>query len=384
MYTASDRALHRYELADNKDTVLTRGEVIGFGSTAISNPHWSPDGKWIAFTKSGRDLLPHVYVMPVAGGEAKRITDADTYSDSSPLWTPDGKALVYLAGMDSGNIGGGGRSTAQIFVVSLTRQEKEPGEGSIDSEEDAIRNERSRPGGRIRFGDRQNGENDRRDNGSNARKPVEVKIDFDRISRRSRQVTRSGDSVGAMAVAPDGKTLVFVTTGVEGGRPVQSIWSVSLESDQPPRRLTQASRSSDEQGPPASRGRFGGGLSSLQFDTDGRTLFYHQGSGIYALSLGGGMGGRGGDTATASSAPSPRSRRGSFAAAADASASAGGARRLTFTTRVEIDQRARRQQVFQESWRIMKHRFYDPAMHGVDWAKMRDTYEPLLAHVGDQ
>ena len=23
----------------------------------------------------------------------------------------------------------------------------------------------------------------------------------------------------------------------------------------------------------------------------------------------------------------------------------------------------------------MKHRFYDPAMHGVDWAKVRDTYE---------
>jgi tricorn protease len=31
LYTASDRALHRYHLADNKDVVLTRGEVIGFG-----------------------------------------------------------------------------------------------------------------------------------------------------------------------------------------------------------------------------------------------------------------------------------------------------------------------------------------------------------------
>lgn len=383
LYTASDRALHRYEIADNKDAVLTRGEVIGFGSTAISNPHWSPDGKWIAFTKSGRDLLPHVYVLPVAGGEARRITDAETYSDSSPLWTPDGKALVYLAGMDSGNIGGGGRSTAQIFVVALTPQEKEPGEGSIDSEEDAVRNERARPGGRMRSGDRQNDNNDRRDNGSSARKPVEIKIEFDRISRRSRQVTRSGDSVGAMAVAPDGKTLVFVTTGVEGGRPVQSIWSLSLEGDPTPRRLAQAGRSSDEQGPPAFRGRFGGGLGSLQFDKDGRTLFYHQGSGIYALSLGGGMGGTGDRSAVAGrfgrNRPVDTGRSPS-----DASASSGGARRLTFTARLEIDQRARRQQVFQESWRIMKHRFYDPAMHGVDWAKIRDTYEPLLAHVGDQ
>jgi tricorn protease len=380
LYTASDRALHRFNLADNKDVVLTRGEVIGFGSTAISNPQWSPDGKWIAFTRSGRDMLPHVYVMPAAGGDEKRITDADVYSDSSPLWTPDGKTLVYLAGTDTGNIGQTGRSTAQIFVVSLARQEKEPGDDNVDSEEEAARKERERPrpGGRVRSADQKDAAPPRE-----GRKPVEVKIDFDRISRRARQVTRSGDSIGSTAVSPDGKTLVFVTTGVEGGRPVQSIWSVSLENNQPARRLTQAGRSSDEGGPPAFRGRFGG-LGSLQFAKDGRILFYHQGTGIYALSLGG-IGPRGGDAGPATSAPSsPRSRRGPLTAPSDTPSAAGGARRLNFTARVEIDQRARRQQVFQESWRIMKHRFYDPNMHGVDWAKMRDTYEPLLAHVGDQ
>ena len=369
LYSASDRALHRCNLADNKDVVVTRGEVVAFGSTAISNPRWSPDGKWISFSKSGRDLLPHVYVMPAAGGEAKRITDADSYSDSSALWTPDGKALVYLAGLDTGNIGQSGRSTAQIYIVSLTRQEKEPGAGGIDSEEEAVRGERSRPGGRPRP-----------DAGASGRKPVEVKIDFERMARRARQVTRSGDSVGAMAVTPDGKTLVFVTSGVEGGRRVQSIWSVSLEGSRTPRRLSQSGSSSGEEGQRAFRGRFGG-LGSLQIAKDGRTLFYRQGGSIYALSLSG-FGGRGADTAATASS-SPRSRRGS-AASADTSSSAGGARRLSFTARVEIDHRARRQQVFQESWRIMKHRFYDPAMHGVDWAKVRDTYEPLLAHVGDQ
>jgi tricorn protease len=51
---------------------------------------------------------------------------------------------------------------------------------------------------------------------------------------------------------------------------------------------------------------------------------------------------------------------------------------------VEIDHRAERKQVFDESWRVMKHRFYDADMHGVEWKKMKDVYEPLLAHVGDQ
>jgi tricorn protease len=364
LYTASDRALHRHDFADNKDTIVTRGDVIGFGSTAISNPQWSPDGKWIVFSKAGRDLLPHVYIIPAAGGEAKRVTDADSYSDSSALWTPDGKALVYLAGMDSGNIGQNGRSTAQIFVVSLARQDKDPGEEGIDSEEEAAgASSRRQPAAR-----------------GEGRRAVEVKIDFDRMSRRARQVTRSGDTVGSMAVTPDGKTLVFTTRGVEGGRTVQSIWSVSLENTQPARRLTQAASAGEEQGAPAFRGRFGG-LGELQIAKDGRTLYYRQASGIYALSLGGGAPASG---PAAAAAASPRPRRGGAAAAADTTVPAAGARRLTFTARVDIDHRARRQQVFQESWRIMKYRFYDANMHGVDWAKARDTYEPLLAHVGTQ
>jgi tricorn protease len=344
--------------------------VVGFGSSAISNPQWSPDGKWISFTKSGRDLLPHVYVMAAEGGDAKHITDSDAYSESNALWTPDGKALVYLSGMDTGNIGQSGRSTAQIFVVALTRQDKEPGEAGVDSEAEAARSEPARPRGRTRGED------------GEARKPAEVKIDFDHIARRARQVTRSGDTVGAMAIAPDGRTLVFVTSGVEGGRPVQSIWSVTLENTQQPRRLTQASRPAGEDGVPAFRGRFGG-LGALQFDREGRTLFYRQNNNLYALSLGG-AGSRGGDDGATSAAPAFPGRRGAAGASSDTPASSGGARRLTFTARVEVDHRARRQQVFQESWRIMKHRFYDPTMHGIDWAKMRDMYEPLLAHVGDQ
>jgi len=51
---------------------------------------------------------------------------------------------------------------------------------------------------------------------------------------------------------------------------------------------------------------------------------------------------------------------------------------------VEVDNKVERSQVFEEAWRIMKHRFYDREMHGVDWAKMRELYAPLLENVGDR
>ncbi len=382
LYTGSDKKLYKYTLDGNKTDVLATGHTMGFGGAAIMGPQWSPDGKWVSFTRPGDNLLPHVYVIPADGGKERRITGEDSYSDSGAIWTPDGKRLVYLGGADIGNIGQAGRSTAQLYAVTLSPDEKAAADRDVDSEADAQRQQRERrPGGRgARGPDAEPAD------GQPAK--VEVKIDFNGIDRRARALTRSGDAVGSVTVSPDGRTVVFTTTDTEGGRPLQSIWSVGIDGTGLTRVAQAARPAGDEDGPPA--GRFGGGLSSLQYARDGRTLYYHQGSGIYAVAVtpapsedgdarpaasgfGGGRGGRGG--------------RGGGGAAAAAPADIGtGAtpRRITFTARVEVDHRAERKQVFEESWRVMKHRFYDPAMHGVDWERMRKVYEPLLDYVGDR
>jgi len=50
---------------------------------------------------------------------------------------------------------------------------------------------------------------------------------------------------------------------------------------------------------------------------------------------------------------------------------------------MEIDIPAERRQVFEEAWRVMKNRFYDPQMHGVNWAAAKDKYEAMLPHIAD-
>lgn len=371
LFTGSDKKLYRYDLEGEKMTVVATGEVVGFGGSALMNPQWSPDGKWIAYTKSSLTLLPHVYVIPSEGGQEKRITDEDSYSDSNALWTPDGKRLVYLAGADVGNIGQAGRSTAQLYTVSLLPEDKDPASRSVDSEADAAAADRAaRPTTPRRDGDA-------------AATPPEVKIDFNRIGRRARQLTRSGDAVGSVAVTPDSRSVIFVTTGTEGGRNVTSIWSVSMDGERTT-RVTQSTRGADDAEGPPQRGRGGpGGFSSLQFSKDGRSLYYHQGRGIYAVSLGGDTGGAATPPATGG-APAGRGGGRAAAPAAPAGETATGARRISFTAKVEIDRRAERKQVFDEAWRVMKYRFYDAQMHGVDWNKARATYEPLLEHVADQ
>ena len=40
--------------------------------------------------------------------------------------------------------------------------------------------------------------------------------------------------------------------------------------------------------------------------------------------------------------------------------------------------------MFDDAWRTMKYRFYDPKMHGYDWDAMRAKYRPLVEYVGDR
>lgn len=59
-----------------------------------TNPRFSPDGKWIAFT-SDRGGSPQVYRMPVEGGAAQRLTFEGTYN-VRPRFSPDGKSVAFV------------------------------------------------------------------------------------------------------------------------------------------------------------------------------------------------------------------------------------------------------------------------------------------------
>jgi len=59
-----------------------------------SNPKWSPDGKWIAFTSS-RDGKNNLYLMSTMGGEAEKITDVKSGVGAYD-WSRDGKMIAFV------------------------------------------------------------------------------------------------------------------------------------------------------------------------------------------------------------------------------------------------------------------------------------------------
>ena len=60
-----------------------------------SNPQFSPDGAWIAFSAEYGGNTD-VYVVPAAGNEPKRLT-WHPGADVVQGWTPDGKAVVFAS-----------------------------------------------------------------------------------------------------------------------------------------------------------------------------------------------------------------------------------------------------------------------------------------------
>ena len=60
-------------------------------------PAISPDGRHVAFTSQrGDDKAPQLYVMPLGGGEARRLTTLAT-GVQSPKWFADGKRLAFVS-----------------------------------------------------------------------------------------------------------------------------------------------------------------------------------------------------------------------------------------------------------------------------------------------
>src|SRR5262249_43568073 len=80
-FTTSDRKLYTIG-ADGKGLK----ELASSGYGAIGSPTWSPDGKMLAYSKSDVTRSSDVYLIPVGGGEEKKIT-FDSADEANPRFS---------------------------------------------------------------------------------------------------------------------------------------------------------------------------------------------------------------------------------------------------------------------------------------------------------
>jgi Tol biopolymer transport system component len=154
----------------------------------------SPDGKMLAM-----DLQGSIWVLPATGGPAKRITDL--FNDArQPVWSPDGKTIVFFAYRDGGY---------DLWAVSPDgSHQHQLTWGVFDDREPMF----SHDGTRIAFSS---------DRGSPLGSDINIFV-LDLRSGEIRQLTRNPAEDTMPSWSPDDRQIAFASTR-DGG---QGVWAV--------------------------------------------------------------------------------------------------------------------------------------------------------------
>ncbi len=159
-------------------------------------------------------------------------------------------------------------------------------------------------------------------------KTKEVKIDLAEFERRAIQLPVRPGAFGNLAVA-DGEKLIFSRRSARGGGVESGIKIYDYKGDEKEEKALTA-----------------GG--NYQLTADGKKMLVFRGGGSMTI--------------------------------VDASAGGGKAQNVaTDGMKKSLTPREEWEQIFTDAWRLQRDYFYEPTMHGVDWAKMRSHYGAMLA-----
>ncbi len=303
---------------------------------------YSGDGNWLTYSKRDDDQNAEVFVFDVRARKETNIT-RNPFNDANGVLTPDGKHVVFTSSRDGG--------TAQLFIVALGKLADDPNDPLVRERlrRAAGRTERAAPDSAGGTG------TSAASSTAGASAPLSVAIDAQGIERRAMQLTRGTLPVSAFFLSRDGRTIHFTVGGAGGGGGQNAS---AADPDSP--NVGLFSIGTDGQ----NRRRIAGGLfPQMTPTTDRRAIFFRRPA-------------RGGENAGGEGATP------GFEIAKLVLATPQRADPVAFSFPVLVDQRAEREQLFEESWRVMKYRFYDEKMHGRDWDAIKSRYKPLLRFVG--
>jgi tricorn protease len=314
---------------------------------------WSPDSKWLAYSKVLPNELSAIHLYSLADGKSTQVTDG--LSDATnPVFDKDGKYLFFTASTNSGeslalDIHAVGRtSTSSIYVAVLDKtqpspfapesdEEKAPEKKAGDAKPDAAPGAAPPDGAKPVEAEKP--------------KPVDVKIDLDGIDQRILSVPMPARRYTALQVGKAGALLALEAPppadgpGPPPGATVHRYDLKTRKSDVP---LT--------------------GVSSFQMSAGGEKALYRKGD----------------DWTIAALRPMPAGPGGGAPPAPETPPGGGQGTLKTSGIEVRVDPVQEWKQMYREAWRVERDWFYDRNFHGLDLKAAEKKYEPYLRNVASR
>ncbi|HEX8721478.1 MAG TPA: DPP IV N-terminal domain-containing protein, partial [Pyrinomonadaceae bacterium] len=184
-FVASDGKLRVLPAAGGAGRELTTSR---YGNVGM--PAWSPDGKWIAYSKPDASRTTDIYLVPSAGGEERKVT-FDSFSESAPRFSPDGRKLYFTRNESTQSGQAAGLPSVQLFSVALEKLDRDPDDPEERAEAEAAEAQPTpAPPAGGEGGAAGGAPGGRRQPGAQRTPPKPVQIDWAGLKRRTKQLTR--------------------------------------------------------------------------------------------------------------------------------------------------------------------------------------------------
>lgn len=94
LYSDKNQLLHYLDIKTRKVTVVDKASLFD-----ITDYNWSPDSRWIVYTKNVKNGLSAIWVYSLEQNKKYQLTNA-MYNDFSPVFSMDGKYIFFLSERD--------------------------------------------------------------------------------------------------------------------------------------------------------------------------------------------------------------------------------------------------------------------------------------------
>lgn len=317
VYSDKDMTLRVLDVASGRVTDIDRDQ---YGD--IRHYRWSPDSKWIAYTKLNEARFSSIYVHSLADGKSHKLTSGTT-NDSEPVFDPKGRYLYFTSNRDfnltfsSWEFNYVYTDPQRVYVAVLAADGPalflpQSDEEKATAPPPAAEEKPAAPAA---------------PKASSA--GVVVKIDPAGFENRVRAIPGASGSYNTLAAVNNG---VLYIKG----------------SDEPSLKLYNIDDRKEE--------TVLDGVQGYELSANNEKLLVSLGRNTYAI---------------INAKPGQK--------AADSTLKLD-------NMQMKIDPRAEWAQEFTDAWRILRDWFYDPGMHGLDWDRIRTNYGqlvPFVAHRAD-